>query len=257
MSHTLLLEKYKECSIFRILDEVTSCIESIIENLIVKGFDESKLELAIGGYSSGAHITLLYGYSMKNIPLPLKFLINFVGPVSLEPKYWYKPKNKENILDNIEPENIEKAIEEKKLICTTDLEWFFVLIMNNLIGKLYNDEEMKEIIDEKNKAIKKDNEKYIKLNNIVKFAYPITFIHSESVPTLCQYGGNYSIIGVVHYSALKKLSEKYGNKLLLVYSKNAEHDLICFDDENGLLSKKEMHYQILYFAETYFTSNKK
>ena len=88
MSHTLLLEKYKECSIFRILDEVTSCIESIIENLIVKGFDESKLELAIGGYSSGAHITLLYGYSMKNIPLPLKFLINFVGK-----SHWRKKVN--------------------------------------------------------------------------------------------------------------------------------------------------------------------
>ena len=69
MSYTLLLEKYNEYSIFRILDEVTSCIESIKEKLMTKGFDESKLELAIGGYSSGAHIAVLYGYSMKNIPL--------------------------------------------------------------------------------------------------------------------------------------------------------------------------------------------
>ena len=51
------------------------------------GFDENKLELAIGGVSSGAHLSLLYGYSMKNIPIPLKFLINIVGPLSLEIKY--------------------------------------------------------------------------------------------------------------------------------------------------------------------------
>ena len=94
MSYTLLYEKYKEYSIFRILDEVTSCIENIKEILINKGFDVNKLELGIGGYSSGAHIALLYGYSIKNIPLPLKFLIDFVGPVTLEPKYWFKPKNK-------------------------------------------------------------------------------------------------------------------------------------------------------------------
>ncbi len=96
---------------------------------------------------------------MKNIPLPIKFLINFVGPVSLEPIYWCKPKNKESILNNTELENIEKAFKEKKLIGTTDFEWFLVLIMNNLIGKIYNDEGIKEMIDEKNKTIKIDNEK--------------------------------------------------------------------------------------------------
>ena len=110
------------------------------------------------------------------------------------------------------------------------------------------------MIDENNKTIKKDNKKYIQLLNIVKFSFPTTFVNSKSVPTLCQYGGNDSIIGVVHYSALKKLSEKYGNKLKLVYMKNAEHDLISYDNENGLTAMKEMHYQILEFAKTYFTS---
>ena len=61
MSYTFLHEKYKEYSIFRILDEVTSCIQSIKEQLITRGFDENKLEIAVGGYSSGAHIALLYG----------------------------------------------------------------------------------------------------------------------------------------------------------------------------------------------------
>ena len=62
MNHTLLIEKFKDSSIFRILDDITACITSMKEELKNRGFNENKLELAIGGYSSGAHITLLYGY---------------------------------------------------------------------------------------------------------------------------------------------------------------------------------------------------
>ena len=254
MSHTLLYDKYKEYNIFRILDEVTSCIENIKETLVNKGFNENKLELAIGGYSSGAHITLLYGYSMKNNPLPLKFLIDFVGPVTLEPEYWFKPKNKESLLDSIEPKDIEQAFKEQKLIKATELEAIYIGLMNSFFGKKYTDEEIKEMVDEKNKTIKKDNEKYLKLLSIAKYTFPTYYINSESVPTLCQYGGNDVTIGVVHYSLLKKLSEKYGNKLVLVYTKNADHDLINYEDDNGLFTMREMHYQILNFAETYFTS---
>ena len=79
MNHTFLYEKYEDFSMFRILDEVTACVESIKEVLKNKGFDENKLELGIYGFSSGAHIVLLYGYSIKNIPLPLKFIINSLG----------------------------------------------------------------------------------------------------------------------------------------------------------------------------------
>jgi hypothetical protein len=37
--------------------------------------------------------------------------------------------------------------------------------------------------------------------------------------------------------------------------KNAGHDLISVDNENGLHAMKEMHYQILKFAKTYFTNS--
>ena len=36
--------------------------------------------------------------------------------------------------------------------------------------------------------------------------------------------------------------------------KNAEHDLIGYDNENGIFAMREMHYQILNFSKTYFTS---
>ena len=109
--YTVLSENYTSYNIFRILDEITVCIESIKEILINHGFDGNKLELAIGGVSSGAHLALLYGYSeKKNSPnyyfhfwaskfnslyIPIrdltldnsKFLIDIDGPISLEREY--------------------------------------------------------------------------------------------------------------------------------------------------------------------------
>ena len=254
MNHTFLYEKYEDFSMFRILDEITACIESIKEVLINKGFDVNKLELGIYGFSSGAHIVLLYGYSIKNIPLPLKFILNSFGPVTLEPQYFYKFKNKESILDSIEPKDIEKAFKEQKLIKVIGNEFPFVRLMNRFIGLKYSMEEIEEMLDEKSRTIKKDNEKYLKLLSVAKFTFPITFVNGRKAPTLCQYGGKDYIIGVMHYSLLKKLSEKYGNKLVLIYTKYDDHDSSNYEDEDSKFTMRELHYQILNFAETYFTS---
>jgi hypothetical protein len=140
---------------------------NIKEQLKNRGFNEDKLELAIGGYSSGAHLTLLYGYSYKNIPIPLKFLIDFVGPISLEPKYWYKVKGEKYLLDNITSEEIEKAIKEEKFIKVFEDD-VLVGIMNGFLGKKYTDEELKEMLD--NKKLKENNEKYQEL---------FTFLHQS------------------------------------------------------------------------------
>ena len=94
--------------------KITSCLESIKDKLKNLGFNENKLELAIAGCSSGAHLALLYGYSIKNIPIPLKFLINIVGPLSLEPKFWCKRAKNVPTFDSIQKEDIEKGIKEKK-----------------------------------------------------------------------------------------------------------------------------------------------
>ena len=53
---------------------------------------------------------------MKNIPLPLKFLIDFVGPITLEPQYWFRVKDEKCLLDNIENSDIENAFKNNKLI---------------------------------------------------------------------------------------------------------------------------------------------
>ena len=103
-----------------------------------------------------------------------------------------------------------------------------------------------------NKNININNDKYKEMLKVVQYAFPIKYINSNTIPTLCQYGGNDQSVGIVQYSYLKKLSEEYGNKIEHVYMKNADHSLISYDTKDGINAMREMHYQILNFAKTYF-----
>ena len=252
LGYTLLLEKYKEYSIFRILDEITSCIENIKEQLKNKGFDIDKLEMAIGGMSAGAHIALLYGFKIKNTPIPIKFIIDIVGPISLEIDDWYKVENN-NTLENIEPENIENALKDKKIVkMFGENEEIFIGIMNSFIGNKYNEKELKEMVDSKNK-IKKDNEKYKTLYKIAYNLFPINYINYDTVPVICEYGGNDSIVGIIGYSKMKKLFDQYNRKIELVYMRYGGHSLESINTENGMEAIRKIHFKILEFANTYFT----
>lgn len=84
MAYTFLNQTDKESNIYRILDEVTTVIQDIKTFLKNKyDIDENKLEMALFGHSTGAHISLLYSYMIKNPPIPLKFIVNLCGPMNL------------------------------------------------------------------------------------------------------------------------------------------------------------------------------
>ena len=79
----------RSLSIFRNLDESDACISSIKSALGDLDFDTTKTNLVIGGASSGAHLAMLYSYSRgQRSPLPIKFIIDAVGPVDIKPENW-------------------------------------------------------------------------------------------------------------------------------------------------------------------------
>ena len=253
MGYTLLQDKYKDSNIFKNLDEITSCIKSIKEELINQGFNETKLGIAIEGTSSGAHLAMLYGYSIKKTPIPIKFIINIVGPVTLTPDAWYKLNKKNDTLDNIEPEDIEKAITDNKIV-KMDINTTLLELMNLFIGKKYNNKQLKGMI--KGKDINIDNEDYQNLYKIVKNGFPVNFINNNTLPTLCIYGGNDDLVGVAHYSKLKELFKKNNGKIDFVYMRYGGHMLLSPDTENGVNAMRKIHYKILNFSSLYFTNNK-
>ena len=244
MGYTVLSGQYEQYNIYRILDEITACIESIKEQLEKIGFNSNKLEIAIGGISAGAHISLLYGYSIKKTPLKIKFLINIVGPLSLEPEFWYKPANYNETVE----EAIKNGIIERIFVDRT-----FVGLMNRFLGNIYSEEDLNEmIVDDKTD---KNNQKFIEMFQKVQNSFPIKFVDNNTFPTLCEYAGNDTLVGVGQHRFLKDLFDKYGNQLDLVYMRYANHDLISYNTENGIKAMRDIHYLVLKYAETYFTSN--
>lgn len=251
ISYTLLIGIYKEYNIYRIIDEITAAIQSIKEKLIKEKFDGEKLELAIGGGSAGGHLSLLYAYAYaNNSPIPIKFVINLCGPISLEKEHFLKLKDYNNPLDNIDYDSIEKCKKEDKLISYN--ETTILNFINLFLGRNAT-EDIDEMFDKEKQEIKKDNKKYNELYNLVQYSYPIYFIDNATLPTICVYGGKDDVVGVTAYAYIKKkFDENKNNNIVLVYSKYAPHNPISFETQNGIDAAREMHFQILYFANKYF-----
>ena len=255
MGFSLLQQGSTNHSIFRILDEISATILSIKHILKDEGFNENKLEMAIGGSSSGAHLSLLYAYYFKDNSIPIKFVINFCGPVTLELEYWFGIKVVNKTLENIDQKSIDTILgkNETKGVKDYNNGYIAILLMNGFIGNKYKENEFNEFLDEK-KNINKESEKYKDLFKMVKNLLPVYLVNKNTIPTLCAYSGKDETIGIGHYAYLKsKFEENKNNNISLVYSRYSSHNYFKLLNRNGVESMQEMHLQILNFSKLYFS----
>ena len=261
MGYTLLMNKYEEANAFRMIDEITATIKSIKKKLINDGFDGDKLEMAIGGGSAGAHLALLYAYGFgKNSPIPIKFIINICGPVTLDDNYYIQLENFDDTLDNIDSKSIKKAREEGKVIPISELmpgqsaKQFFVVLLNLFLGRPLI-EDWDQLYDGETDSII-HSEKYYEKFKKINYTLPVFYIDETSIPTLNVYGGRDNIAGIGHYAYLEDKFVEHNNKnFTLVYSRYAPHKPFEVENENGIEKIKEMNNQILEYANKYFTKN--
>ena len=251
LDYTLLSEDLKDGSIYRIIDDISACIANIKYRLKNQGFNESELEVAIGGGSAGGHLSLLYGYLVKEPPLPIKFIIDTIGPVNLETDDFYKIEKDEDTLPDIEPETVNKAIKENTYKHANLTDDYIVRLLNLFIGNKYTKEELKGML--KNNTIDKSNEKYIELFNKAKYGFPINWMEGKDIPILALYGGKDEMIGFIHFARLRETALKYNNTLQLVYSRYGGHGLSEFEHEEGIIAAKDFHFYMLKFCDDYFT----
>ena len=255
IGYTLLSQEYKKynANIFRILDEITASIENIKIILGKEGFNTDKLEIAIAGASAGGHLSLLYSYSMKNSPIPIKFIINFAGPVTLEPEYFIKVKNENELLENIDISDIENANKLGKTERLHPSDKIILYYMNSFTGNKTSEEDLINMTE--NGRINKNNEKYKEMLNFIKYGFPVNYINKESFPVLCVYGGKDEQIGIGHYSYLKsKYIEHNNNKVELIYAKNSFHNIFQINGQPNFDLMKKIILKIKEFSKLYFTS---
>ena len=244
MGYSLLNSTNYNSSIFRMLDEVASAIKSIKKVLKEKGFNESKLELAIGGASSGSQIALLYAYFYKKSPLDIKFAINLVGPVTFNNSYYYQIKNLSKPLDNIDQESIDKAIKENTIEpIKASLNGVDPIgLLNLFFGYKYNEITMQD-------------KRCLDLLRQFQLVFPIEYADKNVVPTLCLYTGKDTVVGVRQYSYLKsKFVDK--KKIDIYYCKNLTHDIYVKDSQDSNKCFTELYAKISNFTNIYFSKNK-
>ena len=254
MDYTLL--NMTNFTIYRILDDVTACIKHIVKTLKSKGFNEKELQLAIGGVSAGAHIALLYSYLVKEPPLEIKFIIDIIGPVTLNPDDFYSIYKDEDTLPNLDPTTVNEALKNNKYNKTILPDNFTLLFLNSFIGKEYSQEELDEMLDNSGQ-INKTNEKYIALYEKAKYGFVTTWIKEKKIPILAFYGGKDQLIGFPHYARLKEADDSrhdiiYKNNIQLVYARYQSHSFIDFNHTENIEAAKDLHYYILKFCEDYF-----
>ena len=255
LGYTLLNSTDNSTNVFRMIDEISSAIKNIKERLKNEGFNEDKLELAIGGASAGAHLSLIYAYSIKSPAIPIKFVINISGPTSLEPKHLIKLKEEES-LDSIEPFYINEAKQQNKTESLgLQIELYFVSLINLLLGNKYSEEQLKQIFN--NGYLDEENEIYKKMIALINYTIPINYVDKNTIPTLCIYGGNDTVVGIEQYALLKEKFDSIKNeKISIIYSRNWGHSIRgILEQYEGISETREIHYQILNYSERYFTSN--
>ena len=89
MDYSLISEEDENVTIKTMLDEIGACISALKNQLKKAGYHVSGL--AIGGTSAGGHLALLYAYSRaEESAIPVMFVFEKVGPVSVRKEFWGK-----------------------------------------------------------------------------------------------------------------------------------------------------------------------
>ena len=254
LDYTLLdIERYSNINIYRLVDEIFAAVKNLKTFLKNEGFDEQKLELCLIGSSAGAHLSLLYSYLIKNSPIPVKFVVNMVGPVTLEPQYFFKVINIDEPLDSVDQESIDKAKSEskiEKLLLSMPLVYLNIWVGENITAN------MTEMYNDENNEVKIDSEIYKTKLEKAKYAFPINHIEKDTIPTLCIYAGKDVDIGIGHYSLLKSHFKQKGNENIeLIYSKNSSHNV--FADPIEIKDKlfENIFVKILSYSNKYFSKD--
>ena len=235
-----------ELSLFRDLDEIDACITSIKANLAKLGFDTSKTQLAIGGGSSGAHLTMLYAYSRgQKSALPIKFLLNAVGPTDITPETWMKFKANEDVILEDANALTKSSIDTQRTALNLetlnisfegiDLKWNeyqTMRVANGMCGFPYSSAEIAAASDSSKEEITSANAASDAMtvgeNSGEKLLSVTHWITSENkIPIICAYAGKDRVVGINQYAtlqgALESAGYEKGTNFEFVYFKTAGH----------------------------------
>ena len=268
IKYTLLKKEMNDASlsIFRNLDEIDACIKTIKSCLEELEFDTTKTSLVIGGASSGAHLSMLYSYSRGNqSALPIKFIIDAVGPVDIKPEGWKRFNSaSDEVLDaGITYSAIETqrtngnlgglTIADGSSTPSVWNDYQTMRIANGMCGLPYTLEQVEATTDENKRDIVNPNEASTSMlkvgggEDLLSVTYWINSVNK--IPMICAYGGRDSVVGIAQYARLEHALDANSIEHEFFYFKNSDHtEITKAKDEtnyNAFLNKIDQWCQSL------------
>lgn len=251
-------------SLFRDLDEIDACIKTMKNVLDELEFDTTKTNFVIGGASSGAHLAMLYSYSRGNeCPLPIKFIINAVGPVDIKPENWKKFNNASDaVLDagiTASAINTQKAngnLADLPILGdennATWNEYQTLRIANGMCGLPYTLSEVEACTDENKQAVTNPNAASTEMtkNGGGEDQVSITYWMNNTTnkyPMVCAYAGRDSVVGIAQFAKLQTVMDAKSITYDYVYFKESDHAEITKEKDetayNQFVTKIEQRLQ--------------
>ena len=230
-------------SIFRDLDEIDACIKAIKQGLTELELYNANTKLAIGGASSGAHLSMLYAYSRgKDAALPIKFIIDAVGPVDIKPENW---KAFKNATTGVEAGITYDDITAQSANLTTlgiagedpAKDWNdyqTMRIANGMCGLPFTLEQIRAATNDSEEDIVNPNTASNSITGAnggedqlsVTYWIDKTVAGINDYPIVCAYGGQDSIVGIAQYAKLQHALDAKGITYQFTYFKNQNHNQI-------------------------------
>ncbi len=204
------------------LEDIDNCIKRIKTFSDENGLNIQKI--CTSGYSSGAHISMLYNYAYTNPEkdgvlnfinpaIPIVFTANRVGPTSFHEGVW-----------------VNSAFSKGDI---------GVVLAQELSGvALFEEEngEIKYITDETTR------------NNAIDIVSPVSHLTKEAVPSLFGYGGKDTIVPKGNKDAIISKCDEIGVKYDLVMYPNSNHALLSDSDSAAEYTKLFDEYCLTYFG---------
>ena len=161
LNYTLLSQFDHTTNIFRQIDEISACLEHLKNFLVEKGFNKNELQVAVGGGSAGGHLSLLYPYIVVDPPIPVKFIIDVVGPLNLNVSDYLVVLKDEDTLPNFKPETIELALKHREKYSHSYFpDNYTSLLLDLFNGGKYSTKEILDMILPDG-SVNQSNENYI------------------------------------------------------------------------------------------------
>ena len=197
LDYSLVSENRPDVTIYTMLDEITECIGAIRDYLGEHGYKASKI--ALGGFSAGGHLALLYSYSRaKESPIPIAFVFEKVGPSDLSEKA-FGPEMCAGIV----------SVGTGRRIAVSELG-------------------------------------LPESQRLVASLSPVSFLSTNSVPTIFAYGGKDDLVKEHHRRVLSEALEVNGIAHVAVDFPNSHHGMWSDPDQT-----KEFRKAVLLYCDLY------